>query len=183
MNQRGFGMLEVLITLLIMAVGLLGLAGLQLRAQRAELESYQRVQALILLEDMTSRLRANPGAARCYETNSFTTNFVGVGNTESASCSGWGTSSTRAQADDDLDEWDGLLKGSAEALGGTEAGSITGGRGCVTYDTANEVYTVSVAWQGETETVAPAVNTCAQNQYGDERLRRVVSQRVTLPSL
>lgn len=183
MNQRGFGMLEVLITLLIMAVGLLGLAGLQLRAQRAELESYQRVQALILLEDMASRLRANPGAARCYETEGTGGEaFIGQGS-DPAACSGWGTSSTRAQADDDLDEWDGLLEGSAEALGGTEAGSITGGRGCVTYDTVNEVYTVSVAWQGETETVAPAVNTCAQNQYGDERLRRVVSQRVTLPSL
>lgn len=183
MKQHGFGMLEVLITLLIMAVGLLGLAGLQLRAQRAELEAYQRVQALILLEDMANRLRSNPGAARCYETlGTGGETFIGQGS-DPAACSGWGTSATRARADADLAEWDSLLEGSAELLGGSDVGAITGGRGCVTYDTANEVYAVTIAWQGETETVAPATNACAQGQYGDESLRRVVSQRVTLPSL
>ncbi|MDX1610251.1 MAG: type IV pilus modification protein PilV [Halofilum sp. (in: g-proteobacteria)] len=183
MNQRGFGMLEVLITLLILAVGLLGLAGLQLRAQRVELEAFQRVQALILLEDMAARLRSNPEAARCYETvGTGGEAYVGTGS-EPAACAGWGSISTRARADSDLNEWDDLLEGSAEAQGGASAGAMTGARGCVSYDTVNEVYTVSVAWQGETETVAPAVSTCGQNLYGNDALRRVVSQRVTLPDL
>ena len=44
----GFAMLEVLITLLILLLGLLGLLGLMTRANTAELESYQRVQAVII---------------------------------------------------------------------------------------------------------------------------------------
>lgn len=183
-RQRGFGMIEVLVTLLIVAVGLIGLAGLQLRAQRAELESYQRVQALILLEDMANRLRSNPGAARCYETDGTGgETFIGVGD-DPADCAGWGTTATRARADSDLDEWDALLEGGAETLDGIRVGSMTGARGCVTYDGANDVYTVSVAWQGEIETVAPpAANICGQGEYGDAKLRRVVAQRVTLPDL
>ena len=40
-------MIEVMVTLLIILVGLLGIGGLQMQAQISELESYQRAQALI----------------------------------------------------------------------------------------------------------------------------------------
>ena len=42
-NQRGSTMLEVLVTIAILAVGLLGLAGLQSRLQVSEMESYQQI--------------------------------------------------------------------------------------------------------------------------------------------
>jgi len=58
-RERGVGLIEVLISILVIAIGLLGLAALQGKAQKAELESYERSQALILLQDMASRLRAN----------------------------------------------------------------------------------------------------------------------------
>jgi type IV pilus assembly protein PilV len=60
-RERGVGLIEVLISILVIAIGLLGLAALQGKAQKAELESYQRSQALILLQDMSNRLRANRG--------------------------------------------------------------------------------------------------------------------------
>ena len=52
-------MIEVLITFVVLLVGLLGLIGLQARTQQAELESYQRGQALVLLQDMVDRMNAN----------------------------------------------------------------------------------------------------------------------------
>ncbi len=64
--QAGFTMLEILVSIFIMTLGLLGLAGLQLRAQQGELESYQRAQALILANDMADRINANRRAAQCY---------------------------------------------------------------------------------------------------------------------
>jgi len=47
-RHGGFTLIEILVTLFILAIGLLGLAGMQALAQKTELESYQRAQALIL---------------------------------------------------------------------------------------------------------------------------------------
>ena len=58
-SQAGYLMIEVLITMFILAVGLLGVVGLQARAQQAETDSYQRTQALVLLRDMAARINAN----------------------------------------------------------------------------------------------------------------------------
>ena len=58
-NQHGFTMVEVLVTLVILAVGLLGLAGLQATSLRNTESAYQRSQAAILAYDMLDRMRAN----------------------------------------------------------------------------------------------------------------------------
>jgi type II secretory pathway pseudopilin PulG len=51
--QQGSSLLEVLITIVILAFGLLGLAAFQSKVQVAEVESYQRAQAILALADMS----------------------------------------------------------------------------------------------------------------------------------
>ncbi len=58
-SQSGFTLLEVLITLIIMAIGLLGLAGLQTMSLRANHEAYLRGQAVVQAYDIADRMRAN----------------------------------------------------------------------------------------------------------------------------
>ena len=58
-TERGITLVEVLVTLVILAIGLLGLVGLQARVQILQIESYQRAQALMLLNDMTGRITNN----------------------------------------------------------------------------------------------------------------------------
>src|SRR6185312_14583430 len=58
-RHAGYLMIEVLITVFILAIGLLGVVGLQARAEQAETDSYERTQALILLQDMADRISAN----------------------------------------------------------------------------------------------------------------------------
>src|SRR5690242_12360303 len=65
-RNRGFSMIEVLASLVIIQVGLLGLVGTELMAQQAESEAYQRAQAVILLNDMVERINANRGSVSCY---------------------------------------------------------------------------------------------------------------------
>jgi len=150
-RDGGFGLVEVLIALVVFAIGLLGVAGLQMRSNQAQLEAYQRAQALILLQDMVNRLNTNRQARDCYADTIAAMNpaYVGTGATVIPPCVGSGTVDTRVRADADLAAWDAMLKETTEMRGSTNLGTMTGARGCVAFDATTGVYTVSVAWQGE----------------------------------
>jgi type IV pilus assembly protein PilV len=194
-SQSGFTMLEVLIALLIIVLGMLGLAGMQVRMQQAEFESYQRTQALILLYDMVDRINLNRETASCFAfTTAAGTPVVGTGAAAPSGCA-VSTAANNAMADTALAEWDAALEGAAEVSGGASVGAIVGARGCVSYDAGSElldstgavlsgtgIYTVAVSWQGTVDTIAPAV-ACGNNQYGTETLRRTVSTTFRLARL
>jgi len=56
----GFTLLEVLVALLVLAIGLLGLAALQTMSFKFNHQSYERTQATFLAYDILDRMRANP---------------------------------------------------------------------------------------------------------------------------
>ena len=58
-REAGFTLMEVLVAFLILSVGLLGLAGLQMRGLAYAHQSYQRSLATLLAQDMADRMRAN----------------------------------------------------------------------------------------------------------------------------
>lgn len=59
-RQAGFTMIEVLITVLVLSIGLLGLAALQATGLKESQMAYMRSQAVLLAYDMADRIRANP---------------------------------------------------------------------------------------------------------------------------
>jgi type IV pilus assembly protein PilV len=58
-KQSGFTMLEVLVAIVVLAFGLLGLAGLQADGLRNNTSAYMRSQATLMAYDMLDRMRAN----------------------------------------------------------------------------------------------------------------------------
>lgn len=58
-RQRGMTLVEVLVTLVVTSVGLLGIAALQLTSLKGNQESYVRSQAAMLAADLLDRMRAN----------------------------------------------------------------------------------------------------------------------------
>lgn len=62
-RQAGFSLLEVLIATLVLSVGLLGLAGLQIAGMKTTHNSYQMQQATWLVHDLLERMRVNRTAA------------------------------------------------------------------------------------------------------------------------
>lgn len=66
-RSRGFSMVEVLVALLVLSIGLLGIAGLQLTSVRANQSAYLRGQAVMLAQQAMDRVRANMGNADDYE--------------------------------------------------------------------------------------------------------------------
>lgn len=188
-RSAGFSMVEVLVTLVIISLGLLGMIGMQVRSHQAELESYQRAQALILLNDLVARVNTNRKAARCYEMTDAANGspYLGYGSSVTPSCTAWGTAELQAQAVADLTAWNDLLEGAAETHGGNSVGAMLGARGCISFDAGTNLYRISVAWQGLIDTVDPtsvdAALTCGKDLYGAETRRRIVSTTLRIADL
>ena len=65
--QGGFSLLEVLIALVIMSVGMLGIAGLYVESMQAGRTSIFRHNAVTLASDVADRIRANPTGGVDYQ--------------------------------------------------------------------------------------------------------------------
>jgi len=201
MLSRGFTLLEVLITLIILMFGLLGLAGLMAKGQRASFEAFQRQQALSFASDIAERMRSNRGLAADYATAAPLATPVGsgarfalIGTAGNPNC-GAATCTPPETVTYDVALWDGALAGAAETevLGGNRVGGISRANGCIAPNGAaigacpaapampagrfffGQRYTVSVAWQGRDATATPTNSACGAGLYGVESFRRVVA--------
>jgi type IV pilus assembly protein PilV len=177
--QSGTSLVEVLVTMVILSIGLLALVVLHGRLHLLQMESYQRSQALILLNDMAARITLNRNDVANY----LTVAPLGVGN----ACPAGGP--TRREAD--INEWCNALQGAAETIGVNLVGAMVGGRGCIE-DIGGGEYMVTVAWQGQAPiAVPPASVTCGANLYDgavntpcvNDLCRRVVTTVVRIATL
>ena len=172
-NQRGALMIEVLITIVICIIGLWGMREVQMRLQASELESYQRSQALILLDDIYTRMQLNQHQAASYVTGTNETSVIKTTACPTAS-STW--------ADNDLAAWCAQMQISSELESDdSQVGGLLGARGCVE-QVDNDEYMLSVAWQGLVAAgVPPASAACGLGQYDDgntctgDQCRRIVT--------
>jgi len=65
--ERGFSLFEVLITVVVISIGLLGLAGLQFTGLRAANNAQEHTLATLLAQDISERLYANRSEATAYD--------------------------------------------------------------------------------------------------------------------
>jgi len=106
-KQSGFTLLEVLITLVILAIGLLGLAGLQAVGMNQNLSAYHRGQATQAAYSIMDRIRANQATSANY-LSSF---MLPSAATVQAGCTAGGCSAAQ-MATNDLFEWNEALNNS-----------------------------------------------------------------------
>lgn len=168
-NQLGAAMIELLVSMLIIAFGVLGFVGLQAQTSLSQLESHQRSQALILIKDISERIALNRKNASAYVANN-------IGTTNPGNCAALADLAAR-----DICEWALALQGASEVVGTAKLGSMIGARGCIASPAANQ-YRISIAWQGVQASGAPA-NTCGLNAYSDENMRRVVTTVIQIATL
>lgn len=125
-NAQGFSLLEVLITLVILAIGLLGLAGLQATGLQQNHSAYMRSQATQFAYDIADRMRANSISVDQYLTSDPSTA------SQQAGCTSSGCTSNQ-MAENDLYEWYQVL---SKALPSAEA----------VISRASGIYTVEINW-------------------------------------
>ncbi len=58
-NYQGFGLIEILVSMLLLNIGLLGLLGLQTLGLQAERSAFFRTSASLISTDAVERIRAN----------------------------------------------------------------------------------------------------------------------------
>lgn len=66
-RERGITLVETLVALLVLSVGMLGIAGLFVQSVRNSRTALLRTQAVNLVADMTDRIRANANAGPAYD--------------------------------------------------------------------------------------------------------------------
>lgn len=163
-------MIEILVTLLITAFGLLGLAGFTTRATALSIDATQRARAASMLSDMAGRIENNKANAAAYVS-------AAVQGAAVQNCAAVAVGPLR-----DLCEWGNLLAGANDALTGGNS-AFLGYRGCVTQPIGlNPVYVITVTWGSLTPGIPPA-DLCAKDTFGDESLRRVIRSQVRVANL
>lgn len=61
-NQKGVGLVEVMVALLVLAIAVLGYVALQAQAIKVTDESLERSQSLVMMRNIAEKIRANPAA-------------------------------------------------------------------------------------------------------------------------
>jgi type IV pilus assembly protein PilV len=64
--QRGFTLIEAMVALIVLSVGLLGIAAMYVETLRANRTSLFRTQAVVLASDLADRMRTNRAPANAY---------------------------------------------------------------------------------------------------------------------
>jgi type IV pilus assembly protein PilV len=111
-RHRGVSIVESLVALLVLSIGLLGIAGLFVDSVKNSRAALLRTQAINVVSDMADRIRANTAARDAYDTSTY------GGAPAKLRCSAEGTDegvncSVAQLAEDDLARWIEQIKGTA----------------------------------------------------------------------
>jgi type IV pilus assembly protein PilV len=135
--NTGFTLVEVLIAMIILAVGLLGLAGLQATSLRNNQSAYNRSVATQLAYDIADRMRANYTYAKKSTGNVYVTSTIPPTSSDTGCISTAGCSSVN-MALNDLYEWNQSIINSLPSTTAKPA------KGIITI--AGNVFTVTINW-------------------------------------
>ncbi len=143
-NVGGFTLFEVLISVLVLSIGLLGVASMQILSLRSNSGAYLRSEATLRAYDIIDRIRANSTAAAGYATAMAAAPSAPAVNCASAACS------TTNLAAYDLAQWKCALgKWNANAVcAAYPQGKLPQGDGSVAIN--GNIYTVIVQWFDQT---------------------------------
>lgn len=130
-RSGGFTLIETLVALLVLSVGLIGVAALHGQALAASSLALNRSKATVLAGEISDRIRGNRGAGIAYEAG------AGDNGCDEATANGGGDCSPAEMAAHDLYLWQDQL-----------ARNLPGGQGAIDVDTTAvpTSYTVTVSW-------------------------------------
>jgi type IV pilus assembly protein PilV len=144
--KRGFSMIEVLVTLLVISLALLGTAGLQAYAMRLNQGGQFRTQAVFLAADLAERIEANKSAAMAgnYEISGTYSSYAPVAGA-SAVCVAASCSQTEL-ADFDLAQWQSAVVASLPQSSWSVDQTFDGSAKTASQACTPSIYTITLSW-------------------------------------
>jgi type IV pilus assembly protein PilV len=136
--MQGFSMIELLVAMVVLAIGLLGMAGLQTAGLSNNQSAYFRSQASIAINDLIDRMRANTEGIK---NGHYQANFDTDGTVPADPGCISGGCTAQQLADYDKREWTKLFK----VLDGSTP-ILPGARGQIEYIPATNLYRFTITW-------------------------------------
>ena len=178
-RNRGFTLIEALITFVILSIGLLGIASLQALSKTSQHQTIQRTRAVGLADSMVERIRMNPAGRARYNIGLSPLGGNPGASEPSADCH-TAACDPNELADHDLWAWEQSLAGVDVKAGGANAGGLSDPRGCVLFSPAPGMnrtgqLRVIVQWRGMQQTqdaVQAGEQICGGDAAGSDNLRR-----------
>jgi type IV pilus assembly protein PilV len=143
LHQRGVSLLEILVTLIVLSIGLLGLAALQIKSERVAHNAALRYLAVVNAYDMVDRMRANRSGVNAGAYN----NISGIGS--DPGCISTGCTASQ-MATTDKYQWNTNL-----------ASQLPSGAGTVSGTGANSIFTITVTWNE----IGPGASVATQKSF------------------
>jgi type IV pilus assembly protein PilV len=138
----GMGLVEALVAMLVLSIGMLGVAQLFVHSLRSSRSALLRTQAVNLVSDMAGRIRANAGARTAYDFARYAGAPAEHGCAPNAMAGSGSNCSGPQLAEDDLARWQSAVQLALPAApAGTSAADVQYLAG------APEHYRITVAWQ------------------------------------
>ena len=179
-RESGMLMIEVLVTILIVSIGLLGIGATFVRSQLVSDEAYQRSQATAIAHALSEQLSTNRTEAAKVENSAYVTGITGslvAGDSGFSRASACATCTSVQMAANDLTTFHDAIVGAQKMQGATKVSALIGARGCVEFlgtpfgaavDVTNPPrYRISVVWQGrQASAESSSASLCGNGLYG-----------------
>lgn len=186
-GQHGVSLIEVLIAMLLVALGTLAIVLLQLSAKRNNLDAAQRALAAQVGYGFLERIRGNNSAEGLLAYQSAAGSGATFGGSQQAysgpNCGAGSDCSPALLADYDSRQFEIELDGAAETIGGTNVGGLISPRACLTSSApggGSTNFTLTIVWRGTGSFPDNTAINCARNLTGspygaDDAFRRTLT--------
>lgn len=155
-KRNGFSLIEVMVSLVILVIGLIGIFNLHIVSKQGSFESFQQTQASYLASDILNRMRLNSSQLAQYASGS---PYSGNPSTVSQSCEGGTLCSPAQMALWDIFEWQSSFTGASEVINNNNVGGLDSATGCIAIN--GNVVTVTMSWKAiRSSSDAGDVNAC-----------------------
>lgn len=153
----GFTLVEVMVTVFVVAIGLLSAAALQAVSKKAAFDAVQRSSANALAQDLIERMRGNRAQLKLYFGSDGTSRTVSLAKPPSAqNCDSSSACSAAQLAAHDLYQWwrglegasEQVLEGSGSGATRSSAGGLRSPTGCISRAKDSCRIVVAIAWRG-----------------------------------
>jgi type IV pilus assembly protein PilV len=142
-KRNGFSLIEVMVSLVILVIGLIGIFNLHIMSKQGSFESFQQTQASYYANDMINRMRLNSAQLALYANGS---PYSGIPSAVSQRCDSATVFCSASQmAQWDIFEWQSSFIGTSEVINTKNVGGLDTATGCINVN--GNIVTVTMSWK------------------------------------